>query len=108
MMSATSVDFPTLRHWPPTASRKPGKGGGVRLAVIILILILILILSTGFVDYRFVDRPFDHRSDLEYVCFAGDSVSNLRMRSANSGRRANQAYCSLNFSSGRAGVPQTV
>src|ERR1700723_2865080 len=40
MMSATSVDFPTLRHWPPTASRKPGNGGGMRLAVIILILIL--------------------------------------------------------------------
>ena len=36
------------------------------------------------------------------------SRSRFRSRSASSGRRANQAYCSLNFSSGRAGVPQTV
>src|SRR4029077_19246684 len=33
MTSATKADLPTLRHWPPTASRKPGTGAGVRLAV---------------------------------------------------------------------------
>ena len=36
------------------------------------------------------------------------SFSNARMRSANSGRRANHPYCSLNRSMGRAGVPHTV
>src|SRR5215471_7135282 len=34
-------------------------------------------------------------------------LSSFRNRSASSGKRANQAYCSLNRSSGRAGVPHT-
>jgi len=36
------------------------------------------------------------------------ACSNLRTRSANSGKRDSQPYCSLNLANGLAGVPQTV
>jgi len=39
---------------------------------------------------------------------ASSSTSNFLMRAPSSGRRENQAFNSLNFSSGRTGVPHTI
>ena len=54
------------------------------------------------VGFLSLNQKFSFRGSLS------GHFSSFFSRSANSGNRANQKYASLNLSSGRAGVPQTV